>query len=102
MPVAERFKAWIYGCPLVDIAGSNPAGVMDVSPSLVSVVCCQVEDSASGRTLVQRSPTECCMSECDRVALTTRTPRPTRGCRVIKKCVLCKVHRKRCISVTKK
>jgi len=27
--------------------------------SLVSVVCCQVEGSATGRSLVQRSPTEC-------------------------------------------
>jgi hypothetical protein len=25
----------------------------------VSVVCCEVEVSASGRSLVQRSPTEC-------------------------------------------
>jgi len=27
--------------------------------SVLSVVCCQVEISASGRSLVQRSPTEC-------------------------------------------
>ena len=31
----------------------------------VSVVCCQVEVSASGRSLVQRSPTECGVSVCD-------------------------------------
>jgi hypothetical protein len=30
--------------------------------SLVSVVCCQVEVSATGRSLVQRSPTECGVS----------------------------------------
>jgi hypothetical protein len=30
--------------------------------SLVSVVCCQVEVSASGWSLVQRSPTECGVS----------------------------------------
>jgi hypothetical protein len=36
--------------------------------SLVSVVCCQVEVSATGRSLVQRSPTECGVSECDREA----------------------------------
>jgi hypothetical protein len=36
--------------------------------SLVSVVCCQVEVSATGWSLVQRSPTECCVSECDREA----------------------------------
>jgi hypothetical protein len=29
--------------------------------SLVSVVCCQVEASATSRSLVQRSPTDCGM-----------------------------------------
>ena len=33
--------------------------------SVVSVVCCQVEVSASGWSLVQRSPTYCDVSECD-------------------------------------
>jgi len=34
----------------------------------VSVVCCQVEVSASGRSLVQRSPTECvCVCVCEQV-----------------------------------
>jgi len=36
--------------------------------SVVGVVYCQVEVSASGRLLVQRSPTECGVSECDREA----------------------------------
>ena len=36
--------------------------------SVASVVCCQVEVSASGRSLVQRSPTECGVSEYDRKA----------------------------------
>jgi hypothetical protein len=36
--------------------------------SLLSVVCCQVEVSATGWSLVQRSPTECGVSECDREA----------------------------------
>jgi hypothetical protein len=36
--------------------------------SLVSVVCCQVEVSATSWSLVQRSPTECVVSECDREA----------------------------------
>ena len=36
--------------------------------TLVSVVCCQVEVSAKGRSPVQRSPTECVfVSECDKV-----------------------------------
>jgi hypothetical protein len=33
--------------------------------SVVSVVCCQVEVSATGRSLVQSGPTECGASECD-------------------------------------
>jgi hypothetical protein len=31
----------------------------------VSILCCQVKGSATGRSLVQRSPTECNVSECD-------------------------------------
>jgi hypothetical protein len=33
--------------------------------SLVSVVCCQVEVSATSWSLVQRRPTECGVSDCD-------------------------------------
>jgi hypothetical protein len=33
--------------------------------SLVSVVCCQVEVSATGRSLVRRNPTDCGVSLCD-------------------------------------
>ena len=32
--------------------------------SLGGVVCCQVEVSATGRSLVQRNPTNCGVSEC--------------------------------------
>jgi hypothetical protein len=49
--------------------------------SVVSVVCCQVEVSATGRSLVQRSLTECGVSECDREASIMRRPWPIRGCR---------------------
>jgi len=46
-----RFEfRWQYGCQ-----------------SLVSVVYCQVEDSATGRSLVQGSSTERGVSECDQV-----------------------------------
>ena len=41
-----------------EIVGSNPTGGMDVL-SVVSVLCCQVEVSATGWSLVQRSPTDC-------------------------------------------
>jgi hypothetical protein len=58
MPVVVRPKACVCGRSLAVVAGSNPAGGMDVL-SPVIVVCCQVEVSATGRSLVQRSPTEC-------------------------------------------
>jgi hypothetical protein len=47
--------------------------------SVVSVVCCQVEVSASDRSFVQRSPTECGVSEYDREASILRMPGPTGG-----------------------
>ena len=47
--------------------------------SLVNVGCCQVEVSASGRSFVQRSPTECVVSECDIQTSTMMTPKPARG-----------------------
>jgi hypothetical protein len=59
IPVAVRSKASVCGRSLSGITGSNPAGGMDVS--LVSVVCFQVEVSATGWSLVQRSPTEWCV-----------------------------------------
>ena len=42
--------------------------------SVMNVVCCQGEVSAASRSLVQRSPTECGVSECDREASTMRRP----------------------------
>jgi len=46
---------------------------------LRSVVCCQGEVSATGRSLVQRSPTECaCGKDCDREA-SMRMPWPSRA-----------------------
>ena len=55
--VAAQCKAWIYACSLVGVAGSNPARRMNVL-SRVSVMCCQVEVSDTGQSLVQRRPTE--------------------------------------------
>jgi hypothetical protein len=49
----------------------------------VSVVCCYVDVSATGRSLVQRSPAECGVSECDREASKMRRPWPTGGRRVL-------------------
>jgi hypothetical protein len=55
--------------------------------SLVSVVSCQVEVSATSWSLVQRNPTECGVSKkCVIVKpRTMRRPRPPRGCRAIGK-----------------
>ena len=39
--VAARSKAWVFGRTFAGIAGSNPAGGMDVL-FLVSDMCCQV------------------------------------------------------------
>jgi hypothetical protein len=77
IPVATSSKAWVYGRSLGGIAGSNPTGGMG---ACLSVVCCQVEVSTSGWSLVQRSPTFCGVSECDREASIMRRPWPTRGC----------------------
>ena len=61
--MAERSKARVCGRSLAGIAVLNPAEGMDVL-SLTSVVCCQIEFSATGRSLVQRNPTDCDESLC--------------------------------------
>ena len=48
--------------------------------TVVSVVCCQVEISVTSRSLVQMSPTECGVSECDREASIMSRSWPTGGC----------------------
>jgi hypothetical protein len=48
--------------------------------SVVSVVCCQIEVSATGRSLIQRSPTDCGVMFCDRETSKMRRPRPALGC----------------------
>jgi hypothetical protein len=55
--------------------------------SLVSVVCCQVDDSASNWSFVQRSHNECGVSKKCVIAKprTMRRPRTPRGCRAIGK-----------------
>ena len=65
--------------PAVGIAGSNPA-VEHGCFSCVSVVCCQVVFSATGRSLIQRSPNEYGVPVCDLETSTMRRPRPERGC----------------------
>ena len=62
IPVAARYKVWVCGRSLAGIVGSDPAGGMDISLSWV-LLYCHVQVSASGWSLVQRSPTECGVSE---------------------------------------
>ena len=47
VPVAARSKAWVCGCSPAETVGSNPT-VGHGCLSVVSVVCCQVEVSATG------------------------------------------------------
>jgi hypothetical protein len=77
IPVVARSMAWVCSRLRAGIVGSNPAGGGWMSR--VSVVCYQIEVSAVGRLLVQRSPTECGASECDHEASTMSRPWPTGG-----------------------
>jgi hypothetical protein len=52
--MAARSKVWVFGRSLAGIAGSNPAVSMDFC--LLCFVCCQVEVSALGLSLLQKSP----------------------------------------------
>ena len=47
IPAAARSQAWVWGRSLAGIVASNPAGGIGCL-SVVSVVYCQVEVSASG------------------------------------------------------
>jgi hypothetical protein len=58
-------KAWVFGRSLAGIAGSNSARGL-------WLFCI----SASGWSLVQKSPNECGVSECDREASKIRRPWP--------------------------
>ena len=66
------------------IVGSNPAGGHGCL-SLVSVVFCQVEVSASGWSLVHSTPTEYGVSECDHESSIIRRPWPTSCCAMEKR-----------------
>jgi hypothetical protein len=47
--------------------------------SVASVLCCKVEVSVTGQSLMQRIPTECGESECDPKTTKMRRPWPTRS-----------------------
>ena len=86
--MAVRSKTWVCVLSLAGIAGSNPTGGGHGCLSLVSVECCQVEFSASDRSLIQRSPTECDLSEHDHEVYIMRRSWPTNDCCAIKKVVV--------------
>jgi hypothetical protein len=56
--VAAPSKALVCGRSRSGIVSSNSPGGHECL-FVVSVVCCQIEVSASGLSLVQRSPTDC-------------------------------------------
>ena len=70
------------GRSLAGIAGSNSTGACF---SVVSDVCFQVLVSAVGRSPVQRSPTECGLSECECEASIMSGHWPIRSYRAMKK-----------------
>ena len=53
--------------------------------TLTNVACCQLEVSETVRLLVQWSPTECGVSECDPDTSAVRRPWATVGCRAMRK-----------------
>ena len=59
--MAALSKAYVCGRSPAEIMGSNPTGAWMF---VVSVVCRQLEVSVTGRSLVQRSPTDCDASLC--------------------------------------
>jgi len=85
IPVAARSKKWFCGHSLASCEFEFHRGHECLSN--VSVLCCQVEVSATVWSPVQTNPTECGVSECDREIATKRRPRPTRGCQGTKKIV---------------
>ena len=87
VPVTALSKAWVCGRSTAGIAGSNTAG----GGGLERFVCCQVEVSETGRSLIRRSPTDCDVPECYRGTLTIRRAWPTRGCPAMKKINISKV-----------
>jgi len=69
MPMAARSKAWFCGRSIAGIGGSNPPGGGGHGfLSAVSVVCCQVEVTVKGHSIVQG------VSQCDGEASIMRMP----------------------------
>jgi len=67
-----RFKAWV--CDLLELRVLIP--LRNVRLSLQIALYCQAEFSSTGRSLIQRSSTECGVSQCDLETSQLRRPRP--------------------------
>jgi hypothetical protein len=81
IPVAARLRRGSAAAPLLGMCVRIPPKTwMSVS---LSVLC-----SASGLSLVQRSPTECGVSECHPETSIMRRVWPIRGCCAMKKCLV--------------
>jgi hypothetical protein len=76
-PVAALSKAWVCGRWL---AGDCEFESRRGHEYLLWMLVCQVQVSASDRSLIQRNHTKCGVSECDREASIMRGPWPNRGC----------------------
>jgi hypothetical protein len=77
--VVARSKAWVYGGSLAGIAGSNPAGGINVS--LLRMLCVVRQRSLRRTDHSSRGVLpSACVSECDCEAWTMRRPLPNRGC----------------------
>ena len=65
--MVARSKAWVSGSLIAGMAGSKPTGGMNIC--LLCLLCAvKIETPATGRSLVQGSPTVCkCVSLRDRV-----------------------------------
>ena len=77
IPVAARSKSWVCGRSLCWDSGVE-SRLGHGCLSLVSVACCQVQVSATCRSLVKRSPTEYGVFECELETSRMRRSRPTR------------------------
>jgi hypothetical protein len=79
IPMAARSNAWVclrlLACRHCEFESRQEHGCL----SLVGVVCYHIELSASGLSLVQRSPTEFGVSDCDCEASIMRRPWPSTG-----------------------
>ena len=73
--VVQGVGLWLFACWDGRFESRRRHGCL----SVVSVVCCQVEISVTGQSLVQGNRTECGESECDPKTSKMRRPWPTRS-----------------------